>query len=99
MPATKVLTQEPSTSSLADDCKCGDPGCVGHAIIPTETSRGTEHLVELPGFTSRKVRDCSNREIIVFDEAIPLVCAQECDLAVSWNPHSTQLPYHWVLRE
>jgi hypothetical protein len=91
-----------SSDGAADNCNCGEPECVGHEVIETQTILGTEHIVQLPGFTSRKVRNRSPHLVVVFDDPIrpSLSWANECDLVieVDENPDPSGFPYHWVLR-
>jgi hypothetical protein len=99
---TCILDEEPSGMGFADECKCGDPGCIGHELVETQVAPNKmEEIVGIPGFTSRAVRDLSRHQVILFDQPIAnLVCAAECDLVA--EPDATlgreQFLTHWVLR-
>lgn len=103
MATTKILPMMQSSSGQDDSCKCGEPDCVGHEVVDTQTSLGLEKIVQVPGFTSRKVRERTSNLVVLFDEPVrpSLSWAGECDLVVEQvgdDPHHAQFPYRWVLR-
>lgn len=61
MATTQVLTHE-TTSASNDNCKCGQPDCLGH-----ERKDGK---VYVPGFTSQETMDACPEEIVTFDHPL-----------------------------
>jgi hypothetical protein len=58
MSATSVATRWFPAAESADECQCGEPGCLGHEVIGGG--------VQLPGFTSKAVMAKSPHEIVAF---------------------------------
>ena len=65
MASTKVLLTNSSTSD-GDECKCGQPGCLGHERVPHPDKEGVGK-VYVPGFTSMTEVDACPNEVVVFD--------------------------------
>jgi hypothetical protein len=102
MPQTtksSVELDDPTFPHSEDECKCGDPDCVGHALIDRQTTLGLQKIVQIPGFTSRTVRDRQAGEVVIFDDAINLPWASECYLlAERWGDDPRSFLCRWVRR-
>lgn len=102
MPKTISTSAEPKELSFpgTDDAyKCGAPDCVGHDVIDTHTTLGPQKTVQIPGFTSRAVRDRSPHVVVVFDKPIALTWSGERYLVLEEIAGEKLVPCRWVRRQ